>query len=121
MGLSGETPTLRIYIAEHCPSCAEARRLAEEVRKRFAGVRLELIDLDKEEGRNPDDVFAVPTYVLNGRTISLGTPTPDQLFSRLAAALLRRIRIDCAAVWQENGGGRRETKCRASFQSSPGG
>lgn len=87
MESNGKRPTLRIYVAEHCQSCDEALRLAEEVRKRFAGIRLELIDLDKEGSRNLDDVFSVPTYVLNDRTISLGNPAPDQLFSRLAAAL----------------------------------
>lgn len=87
MGLNRKTPTLRIYIAEHCPSCAESRRLAEEVRKRFHGIKLEVIDLDKEETQNLDDVFSVPTYILNDRIISLGNPAPDQLFNRLAAAL----------------------------------
>lgn len=81
-------PVLRIYIATHCWSCAEAIRLAGEVREKFTNLKLELIDLDKEGDRNLDDVFSVPTYVLNGRTISLGNPAPDQLFNRLTEALV---------------------------------
>jgi len=82
-----KAPTLRIYIAQHCLTCGEALRLAEEVRKRFAAINLELIDLDEEGSRNLDDVFSIPTYVLNGRTFSLGNPAPEQLFSRLSEAL----------------------------------
>ncbi|MCA1602002.1 MAG: hypothetical protein LC776_10300 [Acidobacteria bacterium] len=88
MSGNGKVPVLRIYIAEHCWSCAEAIRLAGEVRERFANLKLELIDLDKEGDRNLDDVFSVPTYVLDGRTISLGNPAPDQLFNRLAEAVV---------------------------------
>lgn len=78
---------LRIYVARHCPTCAEAVKLAGEVKRRFAGLRLELIDLDGKESLNHDDVFSVPTYVLNGRTLSLGNPFPDELFARIADAL----------------------------------
>ncbi|MCA1626675.1 MAG: hypothetical protein LC742_01750 [Acidobacteria bacterium] len=79
--------TLRIYIARHCPSCEEAKRLAGEVRKRFARVKIELIELDAEGSRNLDDVFSVPTFVLDGRTVYLGNPAPAELFTRLTEAL----------------------------------
>lgn len=87
MSFNEKMPTLRIYIAQHCLTCAEALHLADEVRKRFARIRLELIDLDEEGSQNLDEVFSVPTYVLDGRTVSLGNPAPDQLFTRLADAL----------------------------------
>jgi hypothetical protein len=31
----------------------------------------------------PDPVVAVPTYLLNGRVVSLGNPYPEELFARL--------------------------------------
>lgn len=83
MGTKRKRPTLRIYIRRHCWSCEEAIRLADEVRRRFAGINLELIDLDAEGSRNIDNVFAVPTYVLEGRIFSLGNPAPDELFARI--------------------------------------
>ncbi len=89
MSEKGKTPTLRIYIARHCPSCEEALRLAEEVKGRYAKLNLELIDLEMEGSKNFDDVFSVPTYVLDGKTLALGNPAPDELFSRLAQALAR--------------------------------
>ncbi|MCA1593288.1 MAG: hypothetical protein LC754_11705 [Acidobacteria bacterium] len=62
-------------------------RLADEVGMRFARINLELINLEAEGSRNVDDVFSVPTYVLDGRTLSLGNPTPDELFSHIELAL----------------------------------
>ena len=87
MSANGNMPTLRIYIARHCWSCEETIRLAGEIRKRFANLHLELIDLDEEGSGNLDDVFSVPTYVLDGHTFSLGNPAPEQLFSKLSEAL----------------------------------
>lgn len=80
-------PTLRIYIARHCPTCGESLLLAREVKDRLPDIKLEVINLDDEGGLNLDDVFSVPTYVLDGTTIWLGNPEPDELFSRLAEAL----------------------------------
>lgn len=87
MKTEGPAATLRIYVSQHCWACQEAMRLAREVEGRYAGLSLELIDLGAEGGRNVDDVFAVPTYVLNGRTLSLGNPTPGELFSHIERAL----------------------------------
>lgn len=82
-----KTPTLRIYIAQHCATCGEAVRLAREIQRRFAGISLQLIDLDADGSQNLDNVFSVPTYVLDGRTVSLGNPDPEMFFSRLTKAI----------------------------------
>lgn len=84
---NGNKPTLRIYIGKHCWSCEEALRLADDVRKRFVQLNVELIDLDDESSVNYDDVFSTPTYVFNGRTISLGNPSPEELFAKVSASL----------------------------------
>ena len=88
MTKNGNNPTLRIYIGKHCWSCEEAVRLAEDVRKKFVELKVELIDLDAEGSVNHDDVFSTPTYVFNGRTISLGNPTPEELFAKVSASLV---------------------------------
>ncbi len=81
-------PTLRIYIAKHCWLCEEAVRLAEDVRRKFVELNVELIDLDAEGSVNYDGVFSTPTYIFNGRTISLGNPTPEELFAKVSASLV---------------------------------
>lgn len=84
---NGNKPILRIYIGRHCGSCEEAVRLADEVQLKFKGIKVEVIDLDIEGSVNYDDVFATPTYVFNGRTISLGNPAPEKLFAIVSASL----------------------------------
>jgi thioredoxin family protein len=84
---NGNKPTLRIYVGKHCWSCEEALRLAEEVKSNFAKLNVEVIDLDAEGSVNHDNVFSTPTYVFNGRTISLGNPSPEELFAKVAALI----------------------------------
>lgn len=88
MRTNGNRPTLRIYIAKHCWLCEEAVRLAEDVQMRFVELNVELIDLDAEGSVNYDGVFSTPTYIFNGRTISLGNPTPEELFAKVSASLV---------------------------------
>jgi alkyl hydroperoxide reductase subunit AhpF len=81
------TPRLEVYVSSECPNCGEAVRLAEEVAARYPTVVVRVIDLDELDGNPPPDpVVAVPTYVLNGRVVSLGNPYPEDLFARLHEA-----------------------------------
>jgi len=74
--------TLHIYVADDCWSCQETRRIVADVTPQFPEAAIELRPIDAAA---PDDVFAVPTYVLNGRVIFLGNPTREQLSQKLAA------------------------------------
>ena len=87
MSEDGNRPILRIYVGKHCWSCEEALRLSAEVRSNFTKVTVEVIDLEAEGSVNHDDVFSTPTYVFNGRTISLGNPSVEELFAKLSALL----------------------------------
>ena len=87
MSENGNKAILRIYVGKHCWSCEEALRLAAEVRSNCAKLVVEVIDLEAEGSVNHDDVFSTPTYVLNGRTISLGNPSSRELFAKLSALL----------------------------------
>lgn len=78
------TPTLHIYIADDCWSCHETRRIVADILPQFPEVNIELRDMSQDK---PDDVFAVPTYVLNGRVISLGNPTREELRQKLTNTL----------------------------------
>lgn len=84
---SGNKSILRIYIGKHCWSCEEALRLAAEVKKRFSGLFVDVVDLDNVDSVNHDDVFSVPTYVFNGSIISLGNPTLEELFAKISASV----------------------------------
>ncbi len=74
-------PELHIYISETCWACQEARSIVADMRPQFPQVNIELRDL--EDDRRPSQVFATPTYVLDGRTIYLGNPTREELAQKL--------------------------------------
>lgn len=74
---------LAIYIERDCETCQPAIAIAEQVRQRAPNVRVDLIDLAEEPDRRPENVFAVPTYVLDGQTFSLGNPRLDDLLETL--------------------------------------
>jgi alkyl hydroperoxide reductase subunit AhpF len=73
--------TLEIYISENCWSCEESVRIVEEVGPLFPEVDFSLRTLHTSEV--PQEVFAVPTYVLEGKVVYLGNPTREQLVLKL--------------------------------------
>ncbi|MCP5096794.1 MAG: hypothetical protein GY943_14680 [Chloroflexi bacterium] len=72
---------LQVYIAADCWSCEETERIVEDVETHYPEVEVEVLDMT--DGEQPDDVFAVPTYRLNGRIVSLGNPTRVELYEKL--------------------------------------
>jgi hypothetical protein len=78
---------LEVYVSSQCLNCDEAVRLAEEAAARYPSVIVRVVDLDQEGSPPPDPVVAVPTYVLDGRVVSLGNPFPEELFARLHEAV----------------------------------
>jgi alkyl hydroperoxide reductase subunit AhpF len=85
---SQKTARLEVYVSSECFNCGEAVRLAREAAVRYPNIVIRVIDLDQLDGKPPPDpVVAVPTYLLNGRVISLGNPYPEELFARLHGAV----------------------------------
>ena len=76
---------LEIYITENCFGCKDALKLAEELRKELPAVIIELIDLHKAGKQRRPDIFATPTYVLDGETVSLGNPDPQEIRDQVRA------------------------------------
>lgn len=73
---------LEIYLADHCDNCQEALRLAE-LAETVPNVEVSVVNLDSPHAQVPQSVVAVPTYLLDGRVISLGNPYPDELLRLL--------------------------------------
>ncbi len=72
---------LQVYVSQDCWSCRETAQIIAEVAAQFPNVRVEV--LDAAVTPFPDNVFAVPTYLLNGRVISMGNPTRQELRDKL--------------------------------------
>jgi alkyl hydroperoxide reductase subunit AhpF len=76
---------LDVYISIDCWTCQETERIVSDVASQLPDVTVEMIDLN-EVGDKPDGVFAVPTYVINGRIVSLGNPTREELVQKIECA-----------------------------------
>ena len=79
---------LQVFVEAGCEPCQHALRLAEEVDGEYPELAVRVIDVSEPSGQR-DDVFAVPTFVLNGRVFSLGNPKRS-LLRRAIESLLRR-------------------------------
>ncbi|MGH2613718.1 MAG: hypothetical protein ACRDJC_00625 [Thermomicrobiales bacterium] len=77
---------LEVYTMPHCPGWHCATSLATQVHAAgLTGVEIRLVDLSRPGVVVPETVVASPTWLLDGRRISLGNPDPDWLLARLAA------------------------------------
>ena len=85
---------LDIYIADHCENCQEALRLAEVARS-APGVEVCVINLDTATEAVPARIIATPTYLLDGRVVSLGNPRPDDLLRILSRTARDEPVADC--------------------------
>ncbi len=73
---------LEIYITNQCTNCVEALLIAERARG-IAGLEVAVIDLDRPGQHVPPRVVAVPTYLLDGRIVSLGNPKREEFLGEL--------------------------------------
>ncbi len=80
-------PTLAVFVEQGCSSCLVAIELAERAREQFPDVDVKIVDVTVSSEEQPQGVFAVPTFVLDGEVISLGTPSWDRLAPLLDATL----------------------------------
>lgn len=78
---------LSVYVTSECFSCREAVDLASAIAKRFPSLHTEVIRLDEPGAVKPEYVFAVPTYVLDHRIVSLGNPRREEMYERIARVL----------------------------------
>lgn len=69
---------LQIVVARDCPTCEVSRMIALEMGEMFPLLQVDLIDLDAGHPI-PDGVVATPTYLLDGKVISLGNPRREDL------------------------------------------
>jgi alkyl hydroperoxide reductase subunit AhpF len=81
---------LEVYVAAHCWQCHEARGLAEDMAHVFPVLHTRVVDLDQPGTLHPPGVFAVPTFLLNGKIVSLGTPFREELTRKIRSAFQRK-------------------------------
>lgn len=82
--------TLNIYVADDCPGCDEALRRAREASEHFPELVVVVVNIDQDNEAKPDQIFAVPAYLLDGKTISLGNPSRADLLGKLENAFRKK-------------------------------
>jgi hypothetical protein len=70
---------LSVYLASHCPSFDRAHALIAFLRQTRPAIPVEVVNLDEENVKIPEDVFGTPTYKWKGQIISLGNPSKEEL------------------------------------------
>ena len=83
---SSDQVTLQVYVKHGCETCDRARKIAQQVDAEFPKVSVEIVDMSTGEAQR-DDVFAVPTYVLDDHVLSLGNPQEGELRDEITALL----------------------------------
>lgn len=73
------TLKLKIFVAEDCPGCVEARAIATHIEQGYPTLDVEVIDINNDPAIVPEKVFATPTYVLDDRIVSLGNPDLEEI------------------------------------------
>lgn len=91
---NGHRATLDVFVSTHCWQCPEARTIAQEMEKEFVPLGVCVIDLDEPEAQKPVSVFVVPTFLLNGKVVSIGTPSRDALRLQIKDALSAESGLD---------------------------
>jgi alkyl hydroperoxide reductase subunit AhpF len=74
---------LEIFVDQECAACAHALTMAKTIAEKMPEVEVRILDLTLPNIERPPSVFAVPTYLLNGKTLSLGNPRLDDLIVQL--------------------------------------
>lgn len=78
---------LELFVTNDCASCLRARMVAARAAAAFPVLNVRITDLDDPAFTPPANVFAVPTFLLDGKVASLGTPDWEQLRECIRAAL----------------------------------
>ncbi len=77
--MNGErTTVLQVFVEPTCETCRRAIQLAEGVDAAYPQLAVDIVDIRNRESER-DDVFAVPTFVLDDRVLSLGNPQESTL------------------------------------------
>ena len=78
--------TLQVYVKHGCETCDRARKIAQLVDAEFPKVSVKIVDMSESQPQR-DDVFAVPTYILENHVLSLGNPQESKLREEITSLL----------------------------------
>ncbi len=78
---------LEAYIADCCYGCDETRKLMSQLSAQFPELDVVVINLAEPGVKPPAAVFAVPTYLLDGKVLWMGNPRRGDAFQYISKFL----------------------------------
>ncbi|MBI2845925.1 MAG: hypothetical protein HYX86_05205 [Chloroflexi bacterium] len=79
---------LQIVVEPRCAFCPQAITLGQQAKSHFPDLEVEILDLAQQGTQRPEQVVAVPTFLLNGEVISLGNPSALRLFQKIEEKMM---------------------------------
>lgn len=76
---------LEVYVDDECLACSRSRSVASEVRVAHPDLEVVVLPPHDDGAQHGHLVAAVPTYILDGRVISLGNPRFEDLDAAIRA------------------------------------
>ena len=81
---------LEVYVVDDCSSCERAQNFVAGILNRYENLKIDLFNLSNPDTISPDNVFATPTYILNGSILFLGNPSLEELDERFKGVGITR-------------------------------
>ena len=78
---------LTLYADVGCVTCQRSRVLLDDIAVVYPDLDIHVVEVDETEPL-PDEVIAVPTFVLQDQVISMGNPTLEELIAVVEEAVL---------------------------------
>jgi hypothetical protein len=72
-------------VDDDCLACTRSRLVASEVRRAYPDLEVILLPPDDDGAQHGHLLAAVPTYILDGRVVSLGNPRFEDLDAAIQA------------------------------------
>lgn len=70
---------LDIIVGRRCPICQENLKSLDDLRRLLPNVRIQVVDIDAPGATVPNNVIAIPTFILNGYIVATGNPNVQEL------------------------------------------
>jgi len=75
---------IEMFKTPQCGRCPSVIELLEEIVAEHEGVELEIVDAQEDRMRAlSNDVFSVPTVIIDGETKLTGVPTKEEVVSAI--------------------------------------
>ncbi|MDO8732671.1 MAG: thioredoxin family protein [Actinomycetota bacterium] len=78
-GACTQAPHLTVLVAEHCAACERTPQVLAVIAALVPGLTVTVIDVDQEPVPAGITLIGTPTYLVEGRVVSLGNPEPRRI------------------------------------------